>query len=400
MPDTIHEAAQALADETIATRRDFHRHPEIAFEEVRTAGIIAEKLKGLNLEVKTEVGKTGVVGILDTGKPGKTVLMRADIDALPVHEECETEYRSTLDGKMHACGHDGHASILLSAAKILSERRDDLTGKLVFVFQPAEEIVRGARAMLDDGALDGIKPDSSIGLHLSSAHPAGTVAVRIGPAMAATDSFQIVVKGKGGHAARPQDSIDPVVIAANLVTSLQSVVAREVDPVDQAVITITSIQGGTAYNIIPEAVELKGTLRTFSPHTRQYLTKRIKAVARGVVETLRGECETEWRDGSPAVVNDPGLTERFRAVAREVVGEGRVLEAPQIMGGDDMALWLQEAPGCYFFVGAGDEAKNTMYPHHHPKFDIDEAVLPLAVELLTKGAVNYLGEGSGSSTLA
>ena len=390
MSDAVHEAAQALADETVATRRDFHRHPEIAFEETRTAGIIADKLKALDLDVKTEVGKTGVVAVLETGKPGKTVLVRADIDALPVHEECETEYRSTLDGKMHACGHDGHASILLSVAKILSERRDELAGKLVFVFQPAEEIVRGAQAMLDDGALDGLEPDHSIGLHLSSAHSAGTVAVRTGPAMAATDSFRIVVKGKGGHAARPQDSIDPVVIAANLVTSLQSLVAREVDPVDQAVISMTSIQGGTAYNIIPEAVELKGTLRTFSPHTREYLTERIKRVAKGVVETFRGELDLEWRDGSPAVVNDEAMTERFRAVARGVVGEGRVLEAPQIMGGDDMALWLEQAPGCYFFVGAGDEAKGTHYPHHHPKFDIDETVLPVAVELLTKGALDFL----------
>ncbi|CAN5754714.1 amidohydrolase [soil metagenome] len=390
MSDAVHEAAQALAAETVATRRDFHRHPEIAFEETRTAGIIADKLQALNLDVKTGVGKTGVVAVLDTGKPGKTVLVRADIDALPVHEECETEYRSTLDGKMHACGHDGHASVLLSTAKILSERRDELAGKLVFVFQPAEEIVRGAQAMLDDGALDGVKPDHSIGLHLSSAHPAGTVAVRTGPAMAATDSFRILVKGKGGHAARPQDSIDPVVIAANLVTSLQSLVAREVDPVDQAVISMTSIQGGTAYNIIPEAVELKGTLRTFSPHTREYLTERIKTVAKGVVETFRGELDLEWRDGSPAVVNDAAMTERFRAVAHGVVGEGRVLIAPQIMGGDDMALWLERAPGCYFFVGAGDEAKNTHYPHHHPKFDIDETVLPLAVELLTKGALDFL----------
>ncbi len=390
MSDAIHAAAHALADETVATRRDFHRHPEIAFEETRTAGIIADKLKSLDLDVRTGVGKTGVVAVLETGKPGNTVLMRADIDALPVHEECETEYRSTLAGKMHACGHDGHASVLLSAAKILSERRDDLKGKLVFVFQPAEEIVRGAQAMLDDGALDGLEPDSSIGLHLSSAHPAGVVAVRSGPAMAATDSFRVLVKGKGGHAARPQDSVDPVMIAANLVTSLQSLVAREVDPVDQAVVTLTSIHGGSAYNIIPEEVELKGTLRTFSPHTRSYLTERVKTVARGVVETLRGEAEVEWRDGSPAVVNDAALTEQFRAVAREVVGEGRVLVAPQIMGGDDMALWLQQAPGCYFFVGAGDEAKGTHHPHHHPKFDIDEAVLPLAVELLTKGALSYL----------
>ena len=388
--DPIHKAAQALADETVETRRDFHRHPEIAFEEVRTAGIIAEKLQGLGLEPRTGIGKTGVVATYDSGKPGKTVLVRADIDALPVFEERDSEYRSETDGKMHACGHDGHAAVLLSTAKLLTQQ-EDLAGKLVFVFQPAEEIVQGAAAMLEDGALDGINPDHAIGLHLSSMHPSGRVAVRSGPAMAAADAFRLVIRGKGGHAARPQDVIDPVMISANLITSLQSLVSRETDPVDQAVISITSVHGGTAFNIIPEQVELKGTLRTFDPGTRSYLKERIQQVARGFVEALRGTLEIDWRDGSPAVVNDAAMTERFVQVAQEVVGEERVLvNAPQIMGGDDMALWLQQAPGCYFFVGAGSDDKDTTYPHHHPKFDIDEDSLPLAVELLSKGALAYL----------
>jgi len=390
MSDPIHQAAQNLANETIETRRDFHRNPEIAFEEVRTSGIIADKLEALGLPTRRGVGKTGVVSVLDTGKPGKTVLMRADIDALPVHEENETDYRSETGGKMHACGHDGHAAILLSAAKILSEKKGDLSGKLAFVFQPAEEIVRGAQAMLADNALEGIKPDHSIGLHLSSMHPSGIVAVRDGPAMAATDTFRFVIKGKGGHAARPQESIDPVLIAANLVTTLQSLVSRETDPVDQAVISVTSIHGGTAFNIIPEEVELKGTLRTFQPGTRKTLRERIVSVAKGVTETMRGELEHEWKEGSPAVVNDAAMNERFRKVAKGVLGEDRVAEAPQIMGGDDMSLWLQEAPGTYFFLGAGNAEKGMDYPHHHPKFDIDDSVLPLAVELLTKGAIEFL----------
>ena len=390
MSDPIHQAAQNLAQETIETRRDFHRHPEIAFEEVRTSGIIADRLEALGLPTRRNIGKTGVVSLLDTGKPGKTVLLRADIDALPVHEENETDYRSEIDGKMHACGHDGHAAILLSAAKILTEKNEDLSGKLAFVFQPAEEIVRGAQAMLADNALEGIRPDHSIGLHLSSMHPMGIVAVRDGPAMAATDTFRLVIKGKGGHAARPQESIDPVLIAANLVTTLQSLVAREIDPVDQAVISVTSIHGGTAFNIIPEEVELKGTLRTFQPGTRQTLRERILAVAKGVTETMRGGLETEWKEGSPAVVNDATMNERFRKVARNVIGSDRVAEAPQIMGGDDMSLWLQEAPGSYFFLGAGNAEKGMDYPHHHPKFDIDDSVLPLAVELLTKGAIEFL----------
>ena len=390
MTDPIRQAAQSLAEETAAIRRDFHRHPEIAFEEVRTAGIIAENLEALGLPTRRGVGKTGVVAVLEGGKPGKTVVLRADIDALPVHEENTAEYRSSVPGKMHACGHDGHAAVLLSAAKLLAGRKDELAGRLVFVFQPAEEIVSGAKAMLEDGALEGLTPDHSIGLHLSSTHPTGTVAVRSGPSMAAADAFRILVRGKGGHAARPQDAIDPVMIAANLITTLQSLVAREADPVDQAVISITSVQAGSAYNIIPEEVELKGTLRTFLAPTRELLKRRIGEVAEGVARTLRGQASLEWLHGSPAVVNDEAMTERFRAVAREVVGSGRVLEAPQIMGGDDMALWLEQAPGSYFFVGAGNLEKETDYPHHHPRFDLDEDALPVAVELLTKGALEYL----------
>ena len=236
----------------------------------------------MGLEVRTGIGKTGVMATLDSGtKPGKTVLVRADIDALPIHEERDSDYRSETAGKMHACGHDGHAAVLLSTAKLLTQQ-EDLKGKLVFVFQPAEEIVQGAAAMLENGALDGIKPDHAIGLHLSSMHPSGRVAVRAGPAMAATDGFRLVVRGKGGHAARPQDTVDPVLIAANLITSLQSLVSRETDPVDQAVISITSIHGGSAFNIIPEQVELKGTLRTFDASTRSYLKERIQQVAKGL----------------------------------------------------------------------------------------------------------------------
>ncbi len=390
MSDPIRQAAQALAEETVQTRRDFHMHPEIAFEEERTSSIIAEKLEALGLSVRRGVGQTGVVAVLDSGKPGKTVLMRADIDALPIHEENETAYRSLHPGKMHACGHDGHAAVLLSAAKILSERKDELAGKLVFVFQPAEEVVGGAKAMLEDGALDGLRPDHSIGLHLSSTHPTGLVAVRTGPSMAASDAFRIVIHGRGGHAARPQDAIDPILIAANLITTLQSLVSREADPVDQAVVSITSVQAGSAYNIIPEELELKGTLRTFLAPTREHLKNRLEEVTHGVAQTLRGQAALEWLHGSPAVVNDAELTERFREVARAVVGAERLSDAPQIMGGDDMALWLEAAPGSYFFVGAANPDKGSDFPHHHPRFDLDEDALPVAVELLTKGALEYL----------
>lgn len=388
--DPIKQAAQALADETIETRRDFHRHPEIAFEEVRTAGIVADRLEALGLQVRRNVGKTGVVGILDTGKPGRTVLARADMDALPVHAERDVPYRSTIDGKMHACGHDGHTAVLLSTAKLLTQRKDELSGKLVFIFQPAEETVGGADAMLKDKALEGLKPDASIGLHLTSDVPTGMVAVREGPSMAATDSFRVEVHGHGGHAAKPHETVDPILMTAQLISGLQSLVSRETDPLDQAVISITSVHGGTAYNIIPETVELKGTLRTFLPETRQRLQRRLESYVTNLAQTFRGDAELHWIDTSPAVVNDPVMTDRLREVARAVVGEANVVTTNPIMGGDDMALWLQEAPGCYFFVGARDEGRGIDRPHHHPQFDIDEASLPLAVEVLAKGVLDYL----------
>ncbi len=387
--DPIRNAALALQDETIQIRRDFHQHPEIAFEEVRTAGIVAEHMKALGLETKTGLGKTGVVSVLDTGKPGKTVLLRADMDALPIPEEKQVAYKSTTEGKMHACGHDGHTAILLSTAKILNSMKDTLSGKFVFVFQPAEEIVQGAQAMLNDGALDGLEPQASIGLHLISNYPTGIVAMREGPAMAAADGFRIVISGRGGHAAMPQTVVDPIVIASSIVTTLQTLVSRETDPIDQSVISITSFHGGTAFNIIPESVELKGTLRTFNANTRSYLHQRILTIVKNLAETLRGSAEIEWIEGSPAVVNDASYTERLRQVATQALGESKVLRSAQIMGGDDMSLWLQKVPGCYFFVGSGNPEKASDYPHHHPKFDVDEAAFPIAIELLTKGALEY-----------
>jgi amidohydrolase len=386
---SIHEHAQALADQTVALRRDLHRHPEIAFEEVRTMGVVADRLRALGLEPRTGVGKTGVVAVWDSGRPGPTVLARADMDALPVPEEKDVPYRSQRDGWMHACGHDGHTAVLLSVAEVLIARADELRGRVAFVFQPAEEIVRGAEAMLADGALDGIEADHAIGLHLASEHPTGVVAVRDGPSMAATDSFRLTVHGRGGHAAKPNETVDPILVAAHLVLALQALVSRETDPVDQSVISITSVHGGTAFNIIPEAVELKGTLRTFDAETRATLRRRIHEVADGIASTFGAAVTPDWIEGSPAVVNDAAATARLRAVATRVVGADQVITSAQIMGGDDMALWLQRAPGCYFFLGArGGEA--SAWPHHHPRFDLDEAALPIAVEVLAEGIVDLL----------
>jgi amidohydrolase len=385
---TVHDHAHALADRTVATRRDLHAHPEIAFQETRTMGVIDERLRALGLAPRTGIGGTGVVAVWDTGTPGRTVLARADMDALPVPDEKTVGYRSQREGWNHACGHDGHVAVLLSVAEVLTAR-DDLAGRVVFVFQPAEEIVRGAEAMLAGGALDGLTADAAVALHLSSTHPTGVVAVREGPAMAAADSFRLTIHGHGGHAAKPDETVDPVLVAAHLVLALQALVSRETDPVDQSVISVTSVHGGTAFNIIPESVELKGTLRTFDAATRERLKRRIHEVADGVAATFRAAVTPDWTDGSPTVVNDAAATERLRAVAARVVGAANVVRNPQIMGGDDMALWLQRAPGCYFFVGT-QSGEATAFPHHHPCFDLDEAALPIAVELLAEAVIDRL----------
>lgn len=387
--ESIHEAVEAIFGETVAQRRDFHEHPEIAFEEFRTAGVIADKLEALGLDVRRGVAQTGVVAVLEGARPGRTVLARADIDALPIGDEKDVPYRSQIAGKMHACGHDGHAAVLLSVAKLLTERRAELSGRVVFVFQPAEEMVGGAEAMLRERALAGLAPDAVIGLHLSSEYPLGTVALRAGPSMAATDSFRVVLKGSGGHAAKPHRCVDPVLGAAQLITTLQSLVARETDPQDSAVVSITSVQGGTAYNIIPETAEIKGTLRTFAPETRSYLKERLETLCRGVATNLRGEAVFSWIDESPAVHNDAAMTTRMQAVAAAVVGADNVLESDKTMGGDDMALWLAQAPGCYYFVG-GRSGPDTAWPHHHPRFDLDEACLGVATETLLCGVLEYL----------
>jgi amidohydrolase len=382
----IRTTAHDLDPTTVAVRRDLHRHPEIAFEEVRTSRVIEERLLELGLEPRTGVGGTGVVCVMEGARPGRTVIARADIDALPVTEAKDVAYRSTIEGRMHACGHDGHTAILLSVADALARHRGELCGRVVFVFQPAEEVVQGAHAMLVDGALDGLEPDHAVGLHLTTMLPTGSIALRAGPAMAAADRFDLIVGGSGGHAAKPNETVDPVVIAAHVIVSLQSLVARETDPVDQAVVSLTSVQGGSAYNIIPDSVAIKGTLRTFDAATKDRLKGRIVELATAVAQAHRGTLASEWVDGSPAVVNDAAVTERIGAVAAQVVGAANVREMPLIMGGDDMALWLQRAPGCYFFVGArgGDE---TGFPHHHSRFDFDEAALPIAVEALTRSVL-------------
>jgi amidohydrolase len=391
------DALKAEIDERIpdlvAMRRDLHEHPELAFEEIRTSSVVAQRLKALGLEVQTNIAKTGVVGLLrgNAGTPdAKTLAIRADMDALPIHELNEIDYRSTIDGKMHACGHDGHTAILLTVADILSKRRAELSGNVKFVFQPAEEVIGGAAPMITDGAMEDV--DNIIGLHLISNYSLGRVGVRAGAVFASADTLEMIVHGKGGHAAMPHGTVDPIVIAAYITTTLQTLISRETSPFSPAVITIASIHAGSAFNIIPEQAVIKGTMRAFSNDQREYLLRRIQEVAQGVATAMGGSCTVNWFDGCPPCINDPAMTEVVHKAAVATVGTQAVDEAEDVMttGSDDMACFLNVVPGCYFIVGAQNEEKGAKYPHHHPRFNIDEDALPIAVEVLTRATLDFL----------
>ncbi len=392
--DSLKADIDELVPDLIAMRRDLHEHPELAFEEVRTSGIVAERLHALGLEVQTGVAKTGVVGLLRGGASpahAKTIAIRADMDALPIYELNEVDYRSQVDGKMHACGHDGHTSILLAVADILTKRRADLKGNVKFIFQPAEERIGGAEPMVKEGAMEAV--DGVIGLHLISNYPLGRVGVRAGTVFASADSFTLHVHGKGGHAAMPSETVDPIVIAAHITIALQTLISRETSPLDASVITIGTINAGTAFNIIPEVAVMQGTMRAFSKEHRAKMQRRIKEVAQGIASALGGSCELQILEGCPPCTNDTAMTELVHKAAVAAVGEKEVDESEEVMstGSDDMSHFLNTVPGCYFIVGAHNEAKGEAFPHHHPRFTIDEDALPVGVEVLSRAALEFLG---------
>jgi amidohydrolase len=312
------------------------------------------------------------------------------MDALPIYELNEIDYRSQVDGKMHACGHDGHTAILLTVADILSKRKAELAGNVKFVFQPAEEQVGGAQPMVEAGVMRHV--DGVIGLHLISTFPMGYVGVRSGAVFASANRFEIIVKGKGGHAAMPNLSVDPIVIAAQITLALQSLISRETSPFSPAVVTVASIHAGSAFNIIPQEVLLQGTMRAFNEDHRQFLLQRIREVAEGISTAMRGSCEITQTDGIPPCVNDPAMTALVHHAASATVGEDFVEAGEVVMtaGSDDMACFLEAAPGCYFIVGANNPAKDADYPHHHPRFSIDEDALPIGVEVLTRATLDFL----------
>jgi len=373
-----------------ALRRDLHANPELSFQETRTAEVVATRLHRAGLAVRTGLARTGVVGVLRGGRPGKVVMVRADIDALPIHEESEAPYRSRQPGVMHACGHDGHTAVAVILAEGMAGRRADLPGTLVFAFQPAEEIAQGALPMIQEGVMDQPRVDAVVGFHLLNGVPAGVVHLRAGLAMASMDEIGITIDGLGGHGAVPHRAVDPIVAAAHVVAALQTVVSRETSPLDAVVVTIGTIQGGTAFNIIPDRVEMRGTVRAFTEQSRERTLRRIEEIATATAAAHRARATVTHRFGCPPVVNDPGVTAIVRQVAVQVVGPERVREAEMWTASDDMAYFLRRAPGCYFMVGSQNADRGLDAPHHNARFDFDEEALVVATQVLGGAALRLL----------
>jgi amidohydrolase len=369
----------ALRDDIVALRRAVHQDPELAWKESRTAERVTAFLHGHGLALRTGVGGTGVLA--DVAGQGRGVLLRVDMDALPLQEETGAPYASRVPNTMHACGHDGHVAMGAGAARMLARRAP--AGRARVLFQPAEEGEGGAQAVAD-AALEGI--DLAFGVHLWNELPVGTLGVKAGPLMAAVDRLQIVVRGRGGHGGKPHRSADPVVAAALVVTALQTIVSREVSPVQAAVVTIGAIHGGQAFNVIPDDVVLTGTIRTFDDALRRSMPERITRLARGVAEGLQCTAAVEVRAGNPPVLNDAGAAEIARRAAARVVGEAKVVAPEPTMGGEDMAIYFERVPGCFVFVGSSNAARGLDQPHHSPRFDFDEDALMIGTRFLVEVA--------------
>lgn len=388
--------ARSLFDYTVALRRDLHMHPELGFHEIRTAGIVAKELDALGIEVRKGVGKTGVVGLLEGARPGPTVLLRFDMDALPIQEETGAEYSSKSPGVMHACGHDGHTAIGLTVARVLHAHREDLAGTLKLCFQPCEEGLGdegtgGNEAMIRDGVLESPRVERTLALHLWNERPLGWLGIGAGPVMAGAELFTMKITGRGGHGAAPHLTNDPIVAAAQIVGALQTITARNVPPLQAAVVSVTTIRSGTAFNVIPQQAELTGTIRTFEPAVRARVLERFGEIATGIGKAMGCDVDIESKRVTPAVINATSIAVQAQDVARRILPESELdTTGYTTMGAEDMAFMQEKIPGCYLFVGSSNAARHLDYGHHHPKFDFDEQALPRAVALMAGIAADLL----------
>ncbi|BBH23498.1 amidohydrolase [Paenibacillus baekrokdamisoli] len=383
-------SAKAIERELIELRRKLHRNPELSFEESETAAAVAELLRGLGLEVRSGIGGHGVVAELTGSRPGPRIALRADMDALPIQEETDLPYASERPGKMHACGHDAHTAILYGAAKLLSERKDQLVGSVRFIFQSAEEINAGAQVMIEQGVLEGV--DEIFGLHNLPTLPAGKAATRYGALMGSVDRFELNLTGKGGHGAIPDQCVDPVVAASAIILSLQSAVSREISPFDPVVVTVGSIHGGASYNVIPERVEMTGTVRTFSRSVQEGMPSRLERLINQTAEAYRCKAELRYTQQVPVLVNHDDNVRHVEDAIDLILGLENRVEANPVLAGEDFSVYLQHVPGCFFWLGSGPATgAEQAYGLHHPKFAINEDCLSVGAALLAAISIHRLG---------
>jgi len=390
---SIRSSIRSLQPQLVEWRRQIHQKPELGFQENLTAELISRKLQAWGIEHETGIAKTGIVAIIKGEKSGveRVLAIRADMDALPIQELNEVAYCSQHDGVMHACGHDGHTAIALGTANYLQEHRQDFAGTVKIIFQPAEEGPGGAKPMIAAGVLKNPDVEAIIGLHLWNNLPLGTIGVRTGALMAAVEMFHCTVLGKGGHGALPHQTVDSIVVAAQIINALQTIVARNVNPIDSAVVTVGKLNGGTAMNVIADSATMSGTVRYFNPDFSGYFHQRIEQIIAGVCQTYGANYQLDYTSLYPPVINDSMMAELVRSVAEAVIETpmGIVPEC-QTMGGEDMSFFLQEVPGCYFFLGSANSDRSLDYPHHHPRFDFDETTLMMGVEIFVRCVERFL----------
>lgn len=394
--DRIKELVRKYQDVVTKYRRDIHKHPELAYTEFRTSTKVAEILEGLGIKVQKNIGKTGVAGILEGGKPGKVIALRADMDALPMEEETNLSFASINKGVMHACGHDMHTSILLGCAHVLSEMKEEIPGTIKFVFQPAEENnpTGGAPGMIQDGVLENPKVDAMMALHVWPHLEVGTAAIKEGAMMGASDRIFITIKGRSSHGSAPEDGIDAIAIAGNVISVLQTIVSRNVGPLDSSVISIGKIYGGRRYNVIADKVVLEGTVRNLNPAIRNKMPERIENAVKGVTSAMGGDYEFEYVKGYPPVINDGALTNLVYHSFKEVLGEGAIIPDKSALGGEDFAFFSEKLPTAYFWLGVRPKGIpfENFAPIHNPKFNPDEQAIPIGIEILVKAVWNFLNQ--------
>jgi len=388
MISELHARLQEIEPDIIGWRRYLHQHPELSFQETNTAKFVAEKLRSFGIEVKEGVGGNGVLGLLEGREKGVTIAFRADFDALPIRDEKEVDYKSTVEGVMHACGHDGHTSALLGVARVLSEQRDQLKGNVVFIFQHAEEQPPGgAVSIIADGGLDGV--DVVFGAHLSSSDPSGVITSRSGALLAAADNFEITVQGKGGHGASPHTTVDSIIVGTQIINQLQQIVSRRISPLTAAVVTVGVFQAGSAVNVIADKARIGGTVRTLDENVRRQIENEIHTIVKGISEASHADFDIQYTHGYPVLYNHDKELAVVQQLVQDQLKDFNYVECEPGLAGEDFAYYLQHKPGAFFFVGAGGE-ENTYYPHHHPLFDFDERAMVASGQIFLSLAAHYL----------